>query len=239
MENQQTTRAVERALDILECFRDTVELSLYEISQKTNLSASTVLRMLNAFQKKNYIDKDPKTKKYRLGSEFQKFITQSKNAYGKLKLTARPVMEDLYNKYNENVQLFVADGSFNICIQLMESTKDFRQIIHIGDRYSLGQDCTGKVLLAYMPEETRNSLSLNLSIEGDVFRRIFSDGYSLSVDSHESSVVGIAAPVFSDSGVVAALSLSGPSTRFINEELTDKIRDTIQAAKMLSERLLA
>ena len=63
MERQNSpTRSVERALDILECFMDKDEMILLEIAEKTGLSSSTALRILQALTEHDFIVKNTQDK---------------------------------------------------------------------------------------------------------------------------------------------------------------------------------
>jgi len=235
-EKDMYTRSVERAIDILECFLDADELLLYEIAKKTALSSSTILRIINSLQKRGYINRDPETKKYRLGGTFQSFVERIDRINEEIKKAASQAMEELFEKYNENVRLFVLDGKFRLCIDLIETTNDVRQIIHVGDRRNIDKSATSRLFLAYMTPKQREQLAPDLEIEENSLADIVSDGYALSTDSSESGIIAISAPIMNQMGkMVAAISLSGPAFRFINKEMTGKIRDTILAAKQISE----
>lgn len=57
-EGNSSTRSIERALDILECFMfGGIELSLMEISNKINLSPSTAHRLIGTLQKGIFAEK--------------------------------------------------------------------------------------------------------------------------------------------------------------------------------------
>lgn len=231
------TRSVERALDILECFLEKDELLLHEIAEKTDLSSSTVLRIINSLQKRGYVSRDVETKKYRLGSTFQSFVNRIDQKNEKVKAASVSAMENLFQKYNENVHLFVLDGRFLLCIALRESTQDVRQVVHIGDRRRLSWNASSRLFLAHMTPRQRHALAPELNIDPDTLTDVLSDGYALNTDSNKSGIVAIAAPIFDTNGITAALSLSGPAFRFINKEMTQKIRDTVAAAKKISHTL--
>ena len=237
-EKDMYTRSVERAIDILECFLGADELLLYEIAKKTDLSSSTVLRIINSLQKRGYINRDTDTKKYRLGGTFQSFVERVDRLNEEIKKASSQIMGDLFGKYNENVRLFVLDGKFRLCIDLFETTQDVRQIIHVGDRRNLDKGATSRLFLAYMTPKQREQLAPNLEIEENALADIVSDGYALSTDSNESGIIAISAPIINQRGkMVAAISLSGPAFRFINKEMTNKIRDTVAAARQISDNL--
>ena len=233
------TRSVERALDILECFFSKDELILREIAERTNLSPSTVLRIIGTMEDKNFVKRDTKTKKYYLGSKINQLANRFQNTiYDDLKKTAYKYMLELNQKYNENVRLFVSDGNSKLCIEAVESSRELRQIVKVGDKREIINGAAGKILLTYMSKENKERFFHSDPFSEDVYSKIRETGYALSIEEREVGLVGIAAPVLEEkSKVVAAISLSGPTFRFLNEELQDKIRDTINAARKISEEL--
>lgn len=59
--SETTTRSLQRALDVIECFLgEKQDLTLKDIREKTALSVSTVHRLINALEKRDYLIKDEK-----------------------------------------------------------------------------------------------------------------------------------------------------------------------------------
>jgi len=233
------TRSVERALEILECFLKKDELILLEIAEQTNLSPSTVLRIISTLEDKNFVKRDIKTKKYSLGSKiYQLAEMASNNTYAMLKKVAYKHMLELSNKYNENVRLFVPDGVSKLCIEAVESTRELRQVIKVGERHDLVHGAAGKILLAFMSADERSRLFHEDPYDEKVYEKVREAGYALSIGEREEGLVGIAAPIIDEPRkLIAALSLSGPAIRFVNEDMTDKINDTIKTAAAITAEI--
>lgn len=233
------TRSVERALDILECFLDEKELTLSKISEKTNLSPSTAHRIITTLQSKHFLEKDLETKKIFLGNKINQLASKLPNEkFDELEKVSYGHMLKLNEIYNENVRLFILDGEYKLCIGVVESTRSFRQIIRLGERHLLISGAAGKVFLAYMNINIRNGIIKDTRLDEMVFEKIIEKGYALSIGEREEGLVGIASPILDLQGNLAGvLSLSGPSVRFVNEEMSDKINDTINTAKAISRDL--
>lgn len=60
-------KSILRTLLILEQFNSSTELGIKELSISTGLPASTVQRIVNTLELKNYLMQNPKNDKYRLG----------------------------------------------------------------------------------------------------------------------------------------------------------------------------
>ena len=63
-------QALERALDILECFSfQNRELSLTDLVKCTGLNKTTVKRLISNLTARGYLQRDPQSKKYQLGMQ--------------------------------------------------------------------------------------------------------------------------------------------------------------------------
>lgn len=233
------TRSVERALDILECFLDEKELTLSQVSEMTKLSPSTAHRIIATLQSKHFVERDTDSKKIFLGNKINQLASKLPNdTFDEMKKLSYSHMMKLNEIYNENVRLFILDGEYKMCIGVVESTRSLRQIIKLGERHLLIRGAAGKVFLAYMDAKVRHEIIKDTRLDDAVFEKIIEKGYALSVGEREEGLVGIASPIMDAQGkLVAVLSLSGPSVRFVNEEMSDKINDTIKTAFDISKEL--
>ena len=66
LQERGTVRAVERALDVLLCFRTKDELGLTEISKMIGLHKSTVHRLLATLETHGFVRRE-QTDRYRIG----------------------------------------------------------------------------------------------------------------------------------------------------------------------------
>lgn len=67
MNSANGTRAVERALDIIECFdEEKYELGISDIAKKLALSKATTYRIIKTLEARGYVAQHPDTQKYRL-----------------------------------------------------------------------------------------------------------------------------------------------------------------------------
>lgn len=230
------TRSVERALDILECFLHADELSLHQIAEQTSLSDSTALRLINSLQKRQYLHRDTASKRYSLGSKFQLYLSPSHTVGQRLIQCAYFPMQELFQLYNENVQIYIMQGDSMINLLAFESTQRIHQPTRQGDRTGWNAGAVGRIFLAYQPQSVRSTLDPDETVEADSIAKILEDGYTLSVDVKDSTAVGIAAPVFGkDQALAGVLQLSGPASRFINEMMIRKIQNTVKTARRISQ----
>ncbi|MCD8077593.1 MAG: helix-turn-helix domain-containing protein [Lachnospiraceae bacterium] len=231
------TRSVERAIDILECFIERDSLSLHEIAEATSLPDSTALRIINSLRKRGYLMRMPHTKNYCLGDRFLQFTSPGNSVKNRLQNISQTEMQSLFQRYNENLQLFTFNGSELCCLIACESTQTSHPPIYEESR-KWYPCAAGRVFLAYQDEEKQHQLDPEGLVEKDTLAKILEDGYTLCVGPDNISIVEIAAPIFGfNQSLQAVLQLSGPASRLVNEKILDKLEDTAHTAQTISSQL--
>ncbi|MBP5292078.1 MAG: IclR family transcriptional regulator [Lachnospiraceae bacterium] len=238
MEDKQasSSRSVERAMNILECFLDKQEYILLEIAEKTQLSPSTVLRILSALQEHDFVVKNVKSKTYHLGSKISWLAEMiPSKSYDELRSVAYPYMLKINQKYNEDVHLFVHDGKSKLCIEAIDSRRELRQVIRIGSRHDLLRGAAGKIIIAHLSSQMRRQCLGEMDVDDAFYDEIRSVGIALSDGEREEGLFGIAVPVLDSEGqILGALTLSGPSVRFKTESLETMKADMKKAGADIS-----
>jgi DNA-binding IclR family transcriptional regulator len=234
------TRSIERAFDILECFLlEKQELTLMEITALTNLSVSTTHRLIATLEKRNYLVRNKENKKYHLGSILTKFVNMISGKMGlDFKMIARKQMIELHHMYNESMSLYVIDGEKRLCIDRLESTHELRRVIDIGSTFPLGLGAAGRVLIAYLDQDSVDDLYLNADTNSLEYQTIRKLGYMISEGEREVGISAVATPIFNFTGkIIAALSISGPSVRLDYEKLTKIAEDLKEYSFKISKEL--
>lgn len=231
-------RTLERGLDILNCFcHSTTNLSLTELAASTGLNASTAFRILATLEKRNYITRNPETKKYHLGPQILCLFAPSVESLD-LRAVAAPHLQNLHSLSNESVCLYVAMNNHRVCLDRIETTHPLRRVINIGDRLSLTKGAGGKVLLAWMSEREQQQEIASSQITTAELEKIKQTGFAVSIGERDEGVAAIAAPIFDVSGQIsAALSMSGPTVRFTQEVIEKMIPLVVKTAKDISSAL--
>ena len=245
MEDKKTVRAVERALDILLCFTEENELTLTEISGKVSLNKSTVYRLLASLEAKGFLLRDSRTDKYRLGFRIWELSANlvREDDPALLFLTEMEILRDLLG---ETISLYIRDGRERIRIQAVESKHPIRRVAPIGIRLPLSVGASSKVLVAFADDRIKEYIlddpNWPESVDKESYRlqleAIYQKGYATSVEEREQGTSAVATPIFNRQGqVMAALSISGPASRFTLQKM-DEIAPVIQdAAKRMGMML--
>ncbi len=237
--NTNSLRTLERGLDVLDCFgHSETKLSLTEIATRINLTPSTVTRILATLEKRNYLVRDSETKKYQLSGRFGSLAASSGQSFD-IRIIAAPYLKRLYDLYNESVTLYILLDGQRVCIDRIETTHGLRRVINIGDRLSLTRGASGKVLLAWLPEEQRKVIWLTDPIVPfEEFDQIRKQGFATSMSERDEGVAAVSAPIFDSSEqMVAAVAIAIPTVRLTEETMQKMIPSVIQTSNELSKAL--
>lgn len=229
--------SVDRVMKVLDAFdSDSQELRLTDLSVRLNMPKPQVLRIVSTLQTGGYIERDPVTKRYRLGLRlFQLGMVVRQQL--SLRRIAQPVLNHLAERTHETVALFRADPSGAICIDVIESPKGLRIFAQEGRRMPWNAGAAGKAILAFLPELEREAILAQAPFEKytpftvtqpDRLRHILDEirevGYAMSAGDLDPDAAGISAPVLdANHRVAGAVSIGGPKSRMSEGELPELI----------------
>ncbi|MFC3885495.1 IclR family transcriptional regulator [Bacillus songklensis] len=247
-ESGQTVQSVERALSIMECFTlEKPQQTLGELAVQTKLSKSTIYRLLTTLARCGYIKQDEVTQKYSLGF---KLFNLGAVVAGNMSLrdTSLPFMKKLCNELSETIDLNIIEEDQRVCIEMVESSEQIRNIVRVGQRNALWVGASGKVLLANLEETERRrildeAIKLNqLQIEKSVLEKeldvIRSQGYVTSIDDRVKGSFAIASPIFNHTGkLIGGVTAAGPIHRLSEERTPFLIQQVMYTAYKISEAM--
>ncbi len=215
--------AVDRALSILDAFRGTNgPLSLKEISERTGLYKSTILRLLGSLETFGYVRR-LENGGYNLGPKLTE-LSAVYSASFNLDSFVLPVLDAIVAETNENASFYVPEGDKRICLFRSEAPQMIRDHIRVGDALEANQGASGKAITAFLgglPEDVKAD-----------------DLMFSSVGERHPDMAAVASPVFGVSGkLVGSLTISGPKNRFNAKERRQLSRTVLREALELSARL--
>ena len=230
----------------MECFTaDEPELSLKQISEKTGLYKSRILRLSGTLVAQGFLIRMPRAS-YKLGPKLM-ILGKIYERTNPLMAVARPILRELSSLTGESTKLFVIDGTKRLCLVREKGPSPLRYAISEGETLELYAGASGKVLLAYSSEEFRHEvlskplkrITSSTIVERDrlekQFKTIRKQGYALSKGEVVSEVVGMAAPVFDyENEVCGALTIAGPVQRFSAEHRKEMLKSLQASAHKLS-----
>jgi DNA-binding IclR family transcriptional regulator len=159
-----------------------------------------------------------------------------------LRLVAEGPMRRLRDELEESVHLYIREHDTRICIAAVEARHELRPFIQLGRPLPLRVGAAGKLLLAFADGDVQE-LELKRALDDatslpnapgarlrDQLETIRSERWSTSVGEREEGVSAAAtAIVDSRDRVVAALSVSAPTTRLATDRF-DAMRGPLEAS---------
>jgi DNA-binding IclR family transcriptional regulator len=207
-----------------------------------------VFRLLDTLSRRGYVRRHVDSGQYELTLKVWE-LGLSVLSRLDVKKAAAPHILELMKKSNESVHLSIFMDGHVLYIDKVESDQPVRAYSRIGDRPPPHCVATGKVLLAYQPEETIERVSRHLDrftprtiTDPKLLRReleaVRSQGYSVNKGEWRESVCGVAAPIRDWSGgVVAAVGISGPAERLKPNKLDRLAPIVMTCAERISAEL--
>ena len=217
--------AVTRALQILEAFRiGERHLSLAEISRRTRLHNTTVLRLARTLALSGYMVQREEGE-WRLGPATG-WLGARYQAGFDINNVVEPTLRELSQSTQESASFYVREGEERACIARVEGPQSVRHHVRIGMRLPLNLGAPGRVILAFSGES------------GAVYEDIRRRGFHISMGERESQVSSVAAPVFGlNWRLLGSMCISGPSSRLDKAQLEAHARTVMDAANRLSYAL--
>ena len=217
--------AVTRALQVLEAYRiGERQLSLAEMSRRTGLHNSTVLRLCRTLAQSGYMVQN-EDGAWRLGPATG-WLGARYQAGFDINNVVEPTLRELSQATQESASFYVREGDERACIARVEGPQSVRHHVRIGMRLPLALGAPGRVILAFSGES------------GAVYELIRRQGYHLSVGEREAQVSSVAAPVFGlNWRLLGSMCISGPTARLGAKELQAHAQLVMDAANRLSYAL--
>lgn len=214
-----------RAVRILEAFTlDDGAVGLSELTRRTGLPKATVHRMCRDLVAARWLAISPGG--YRLGRGLFELGMRAA-AERTLLEVAVPFLQDLFTRTRETVHLGVLDGDEVVYISKIGGHRQARAPSRVGGRMPLYCTAIGKALLAYSEQAT-----IDRVLAGPLTRRtprtvvgpgilraqldtIIEQGVAYEYEESTTGIVCIAAAILdTDDRPLAAISMTGPTTRF-------------------------
>lgn len=226
-------QSIGRAVSILEYVaKNKNRARLINISKDLKLNKSTLHCIISTLEQLDYLSQNEETGKYSLGVklfELGKVYEQDLSVIE----AARPFLKKLVEEYDETTHL-ATDSKYDVLyIDRVESTHSVRMTSNIGAKDDMHCTSVGKVLLAFMDEKrqeeffkqkelkrhTPNTITEAGKLKEEL-QEIRSKGYGLDLEEIEIGLYCAAAPIRNHKGeVIAAISISGPTSRVSHDKL--------------------
>jgi len=244
--------AVSRLFAVLRSLGDTVEGGerVTQLAQRVGLSQPTTHRLLRSLMDEGMVEQDARSKRYRLSLDFFALAARAGNT-GNLRDLARPAMLRLSASLGDSLFLLARSGFDAICLDRSEGPFPIRTFTgDIGGRVALGVGQGSLAILAFLPEEERDTvIQYNLPrlkdfhLYDEVFLRsevesVRTLGYAGRNTGVLQGMAGVAVPILDREGrAVAALSVATVSDRLGPDRLPTVVEMLKREAALIGPRV--
>ena len=246
-ENYQI-RSVDRAITILELFRNFSPLTLAEITKKSGLPKSTVFNILAVLEKREFITED-KSGNYVIGAGALRIGWEFLRRRESLVAIAKPYLEKLVECFpGSRAHLSILANHNVLYLDVIESGFMYTNVGNVDPSYS---SASGKVLLAEESEEklkeylekTNFTAKTPFTITNpqklrENLRQVREKGYAASDEENRLGFISFAAAIRGhDGGGIAAVSLRAVKSVLTESDKAEIVNTVCQAARQISLRL--
>ena len=250
-ETGSSVRAVERALQLIEVFaRSRGPLAITDLARTLDLAPSTVHRLVQTLTALGYVAQYPQSKRYGPGRGIAE-ITRAMLLKHEYTQYARPYLDDLVAATGETASLAALYGTCVLHLAEAESPNMVRVTSGVGTLQPLHCTAFGKIFLADLETDTRagaldhtglpaltpRTLTTRDALEREL-QRVRLDGYAVDDEECAAGARSVAVGLRGSSGaVVAAIGVSGPSSRVTRERIPELVRILEDAAARFAGQL--
>jgi IclR family acetate operon transcriptional repressor len=247
--SENSVGTLARGLDVLELFaRLGPELSQKEISEALGLPMPTVHRLTALLTERGWIDRDPATRRLRLGMEMARLMPPLLAGI-RLPELARPHLLHLATSLQETVNAAVLQGPEIVYLVSESGDRLLTPQVTVGMRLPAHCTALGKCLLAQQPDDIARQALGDEPYERLTTRTLTSweqiaphlaevraSGVAVSEEEYEIGLVSVAVPVaWPDGPGPAAVNVSLPSAR-ATAAFRRRLTDGLLAAARAIER---
>jgi len=240
-------RVVDKAFRVLHALSQIErDVDLSTLAEQTDLPKSTLVRLLHTMKLHNVVQQDNKSRRYRLGWGLIHLGRAAERQFD-LERVVLPYLEQLAQETGETASFAVLEGDRAVYLAQVLTSSIIRGVPPIGSELHLHCTAVGKVLLTSFDDERFDRLirehglpratdrtivnSQQLRTETEKVKR---QGFALDNEEAEPGGRCIAAPILNERGdVVAAISITGPTSRI----LLERVEEYSEVVKRIAARV--
>lgn len=248
-EDRNLVQAVLKALEILEVICRNQPCGVRELSEMAGLHRSTVSRLVATLERAGYVEQEKERGKYQatlrlfeLGNEVIRHLDIYEQAY--------PVMQNLADQTQETINLSVLDGKQVLYVMKIDSPHMLKSSASIGSRSPVYCNASGKVILAYLPEDRKRALlpeefslftpntTRNVTELDAELAMVRTNGYAVDNEEWSLNTKALAAPIWNyDRKIISALTIAGPTVRMTSQRIEELAQILTKEAAALSVKM--
>jgi len=228
-----------KAFHVLETMADMAgPAPLREIAKATALPKGTLFRILQTMVGLGYVGQLTDSSDYYLTSQIAHLGRNARQE--DIKMLAMPLMTVLHGKFNETINLGILEGQFVYYVAVMEAQRPLAWRVPAGTRDTFHSTALGRAIVAQLGDSHREALIRRANLKRaekrgmtrEALAALIEDAresrVAFDLEENDEGVVCIGTPIFIDSRVVAAVSVSIPAIRYtpaLGEEIRQALLD--------------
>lgn len=250
MDQPDGTGVVNKTLNVLELLLVRPDATVSEISEGTGITKAAAYRILSALERRGYVATYEKVRRYSIGPAFYSY-ERAARAADRLLVVSRPIMEEIWASSGETVNLGVLIHGGVQYLDIIESPQGLRATGTVGATDTLHSTALGKAIMTRMSAAQRDECLTRAGLvprtsntETDLAALRGSidlaarEGCAVDNEENEIGMRCVAVPIVNADGwPLAAMSVSGPSSRMTDDVLNRIGIDLIDASRRISEEL--
>jgi IclR family transcriptional regulator, acetate operon repressor len=240
----KSVRAVERALDILQCFSaDKPEMGVLDIQDRVPLNRATLYRLLHTLSAKGLVRAYGDPQRFSLDHGVGRLASNWMAGIDPIR-AGHLLVQQLREQTNETAALFILRGDQRLCVLEVAAPHFLKISRGVGETEHISSGASGKAMLAFMPPDEAEPILRTLPRTADrkqllqALDRIRGEGFAISRAEVFAGAIAIAAPYFDHTGRVAgSIGVFGPQARLDQSWERKAVRLVLEAARQLSTAL--
>lgn len=242
-------QTVDKAMKLLTLFSiKQPEIGLTELSRLAGYDKAATRRFLVALQEHDFIEQNPTTRAYRLGTGFL-HLAKIREATFPLDKVIHAALERLSQNTQETAHATLLSDTRLVTLAVSFPNRANRVHLDIGEALPFHATASGMVYLAFSDTQalkhvTGSLKSYTSSTNTDEkalkawIKQAHSQGFAMTANGYEHEVTGIAVPYFNNQALaMGTLAVATPSPR-MDEALAQNIRQQlIKESRLVTEAL--
>jgi IclR family transcriptional regulator, acetate operon repressor len=221
-----TVKSLDRGLDILEYVAGCAEPpSFSQLLGSLRIPRSSLFHLLTNLLSRNFLERDPKTERYRLGREIAAIARKVRKPSLHARVT--PLLHQLSLEVSETCGFYVQSGDSVEVVASAISTQALSYTMKVGMTAPLYAVSAGKIVLSELrPQElnqylacasfapvTPHTIRSERRLKKEL-QQVKASGFAYSREEFTLGITAIAAAVRGESKLYGAVNLAVPTARF-------------------------
>ena len=233
-----TLSGVERSFKIVKYLKETGSTTVTELASVMDFPKSTAYIHLKTLYEAGYVHKE--NHQYRLSLRFLEHGAAVQRQFAVYEVS-EPEINDLARKTSEVANLGVKEDDQRVLLYINEGGDAIYDNALTGEFTNMHWTSLGKAMLAYISRDQVSEIiderGLPAATEYTITKReefydeldkIYNRGYAVEDEEHRENIRAVAVPILQDGQALAAISVSGPKTRFSDERIESELLELLR-----------